>query len=118
MFCRKCGNAVADGVQFCPKCGNNMGNVMPGMVPEQKVDTWLIPSILATLFCCLPFGIVAIIYAVGANTEVSNRNYALANEKAAKAKMWFWLSFIFGLIGTVLYIIFYGLSIAAAAAGD
>ncbi|MDQ3389279.1 MAG: CD225/dispanin family protein, partial [Gemmatimonadota bacterium] len=32
-------------------------------IPDRNVPNYLIPSILATLCCCLPAGIVSIIYA-------------------------------------------------------
>lgn len=98
MFCSKCGNEIASDAAVCPHCGNSAPVV-------EKVDTWLIPAILSTLLCCVPFGIVSIIYAAGANSAVSSGNYELAREKAAKAKTWFFVSLICGIVGGVLYLI-------------
>lgn len=114
MFCSKCGTEIADGVQFCPNCGNQLNTpVAAGNGTVEKINTWLIPAILATVLCCLPFGIVSIVYAVGANTEISNRNFELAKQKAAKAKTWFWVSFACGFLGSLFYII---CAVAGAAA--
>ena len=38
-----------------------------------KPNNFLIPNILATIFCCLPGGIVGIIMAVGALTGVTRK---------------------------------------------
>lgn len=67
--------------------------------------TWLLESILVTLFCCLPFGIVSIINAA----KVESRFYAgdiLASENAAKeAKKWVMISFWIGVVSGVIYLI-------------
>ncbi len=63
-----------------------------------KVDTWLWQSIVATVLCCLPLGIPAIIFASQANTEVSNGNYALAQDKAKQAKTFTLIAVGLGLL--------------------
>ena len=99
MFCRKCGNELPDDVQFCPKCGNPVDPAAaPAAVTVERINTWLIPAIFAAVYCCMPFGIVSVVYADGANTEVSNRNCELAREKADKAKTWFWISVGCGIL--------------------
>lgn len=37
--------------------------------PGKKPFNWLIPAILSTVFCCWPIGIVAIVFAVKANSK-------------------------------------------------
>ena len=104
MLCKTCGKEIADDVTFCPHCGNSTSNPADESAPETvRINTWLVPAILATVCCCMPFGVVSIVYAVGANTEVSNRNFALAQEKADKAKTWFWVSFICGFVINFAY---------------
>ncbi|RMH78760.1 MAG: DUF2510 domain-containing protein [Actinomyces sp.] len=53
-----------------------------------RPDPWLWQSILATLFCCLPFGVVAIVYAAQANSAIAAGNWAEAQRQAAKARQW------------------------------
>lgn len=50
------------------------------------VDPWLWQSILATLFCCLPLGIVGVVNASQASTALSMGDYAGAAYKADLAK--------------------------------
>lgn len=122
MNCSKCGKELAPDSAFCPGCGNP---VNPGQAPAPApaaqtsapvtINTWLIPAILATVFCCLPFGIVSIVFASRANSAAGAGNYQLAQENAAKAKTWFWLAFGFGLAGSVIGIILQVVAAAAAA---
>ena len=114
MFCSKCGQQIADGLTFCPHCGNNLTGAGPAVAG--KVNTWLIPSILATVFCCLPFGIVSIIYAVGANDALAQGNFALAKDKAAAAKKWFFVALICGILSQVLCVIVWVIGVCATAA--
>ncbi|WP_372754009.1 TIR domain-containing protein [Mariniflexile sp.] len=71
---------------------------------QKPPKTWLVESIIVTLFCCLPLGIVGIINA----TKVESRFYAgdlkEANRYSADAKKWTTISFWTGLVIWVLYI--------------
>ncbi len=70
------------------------------------VPTYLPHAILATLFCCLPFGIAAIVYAAKVGTMQAVGNFEEATRASDQARMWCWISFGCGLVGTVLYLIF------------
>ena len=77
-----------------------------GGPPRPQVSNYLVPAILCTVFCCLPFGIPAIIFAAQVNSKLQVGDFAGATESSRKAKMWCWLAFWFGLIPTVLWILF------------
>lgn len=62
-------------------------------------------SILCTLFCCLPFGIVGIVYASHTKARINSGDVAGAWAASNKARLWCWLSFGFGLALTVLWLI-------------
>jgi hypothetical protein len=82
---------------------NNMGtsNANNTRIPK----TWLVESILATLFCCLPFGIVGIINA----SKVESRFYAGQIDEAIRcseeAKKWTMISFWIGIAVGVFYFV-------------
>ncbi len=86
--------------------------------PQIPPKTWLVESILAMLFCCLPFGIVGIVNA----SKVESRFYAGDNEGAQRysndAKKWTMVSFWCGLAGIVLYIILLLIGVAAGFSGS
>lgn len=67
----------------------------------------LVWAILATLFCCLPLGIVSIIYAAKVDGLVAAGNYAAAQEAADKAKSWaLWAAGAFVVL-MLLYVVFF-----------
>jgi len=79
----------------------------------QPPKNWLVESILATIFCCIPLGIVAIIKA----TQVESKFYAgqvdeaiLASKEAAK---WTKITFFVGIAAYVIITIIYAIIGAA-----
>ncbi len=66
------------------------------------LDNYLVPAILCTLFCCLPFGIVAIIQAAQVDGKLAVGDYQGAEAAANQAKTWCWLSFGLGLAAGVI----------------
>lgn len=52
------------------------------------IDTWLWQSILATIFCCQPLGIVAIVFSAQAGSARDAGNYAVAQQRANQARTW------------------------------
>jgi len=68
-----------------------------------KPDNYLVWSILVTLFCCLPFGIAAIVNAAKVDGLWSSGDYYGAQRAAAQAKKWCAWSVGLGLVIIVLY---------------
>jgi hypothetical protein len=75
------------------------GTIQPGVVlqPGVTVPNYLVFAILATVFCCLPTGIPAIIYAAQVNAKLQQGDLAGAQAASGNAKMWCWISFGAGL---------------------
>ncbi len=65
----------------------------------------LVWAILSTLFCCLPLGIVSIVYAAQVNSKWSAGDYQGAQEASNNAKKWAIWSAIAGVIVLILYVI-------------
>jgi hypothetical protein len=61
--------------------------------------TWLVESILVTLFCCLPFGIAGIVFASRVESKHQAGDYVGAEKASREAGQWtkigFWLAIIF-----------------------
>lgn len=72
--------------------------------------TWLAESILATLFCCLPFGIVGIIKALNVSSEYNRGDYEGAERASRSARKWTLISFFIGVGQYLLSVIFFILS--------
>ena len=84
MFCRSCGAQLADKAVQCPKCGT--------AVVVKPIPTHMVDAILATIFCCLPFGIPAIVYASQVNPRIAAGDYEGATRASKKASMWMLIS--------------------------
>ncbi len=107
MFCPNCGAEVSEKAVVCVKCGcalNNQSNLRT--TGEVMPKTWLLESILVTIFCCLPFGIAGIVNAA----NVSSRFYAgdLEGAKFASknAGKWTKVALWCGLAWVLLYLIY------------
>ncbi|MDB4055633.1 CD225/dispanin family protein [Akkermansiaceae bacterium] len=79
----------------------------PTAVPQHAVNVpnYLWQSIVVTLFCCLPFGVVAIVKASKVDSQVKAGDYNGAVASSNSAKTWCWVSFGVGLVVNLLYII-------------
>lgn len=114
MFCSQCGANNADTATVCVQCGRNLQTATsaaplqePGVVlpPGATVQNYLVFAILATVFCCLPAGIPAIIYAAQVNSKLQAGDLAGAQAASNNAKMWCLISLGLGLGIIVLYVI-------------
>lgn len=63
-------------------------------------------AILATIFCCLPFGVVAIVYAAQVDSATARGDHFMASELAGKAKNWTVASVLTGVGVGLLYFCF------------
>jgi hypothetical protein len=63
--------------------------------------TYLIPSILATVLCCLPAGVVAIIFATQVTSKWNAGDYAGAARASKQAKTWLIVAAAVGLVAGV-----------------
>jgi len=77
----------------------------PSGVPRY-VPSYLAQAILCTLFCCLPFGIVAIVFAAQVNGHLAAGNYQAALSASENARTWCWISFWLGIIPIGLWFLF------------
>lgn len=68
-------------------------------------NNWLVPSIFSTLCCCLPFGIVAIVYAAQVNGKHRSGDYEGARKAADNAKLWTLIALGIGLICAVVQVV-------------
>jgi hypothetical protein len=114
MFCTQCGANNADTAAVCVQCGRNLPAATPavplqttGVVlpPGTTVQNYLVFAILATVFCCLPAGIPAIVYAAQVNGKLQAGDLAGAQVASNNAKMWCLISLGLGLGIMALYAI-------------
>lgn len=79
-----------------------------------KPDNYLVWAILVTICCCLPFGIVAIVYAAKVNGLWEGGMYVAAQRASDDAKKWVLIGAISGFVLNAIYWLWYVLVGAAA----
>ena len=137
MYCSKCGTENTNNASFCIECNHELQAVQsPSAAPQPppghmapppqmagqpmmgSVPNYLVQSILVTLFCCLPLGIVAIVFAAQVNSKLAAGDMYGAQEASSKAKMWCWWSFGLGLTIGVIYLAIMMLTVLTGMAGS
>jgi predicted secreted protein len=81
------------------------GAPVPGQPMGAPPPNNLVWAILTTLFCCLPLGIVSIVFAAQVNGKFAAGDVAGAQESSNKARQFAIYSAITGVVVAVLYII-------------
>lgn len=140
-FCTNCGQPIEGDVRFCTYCGTPVPQAEPTPPPYEpqaaygqqnsyeappqqpqptrtqqptgpKPKNYLVLAILSTILCCLPFGIVSIIYAAKVDNYWNAGNYYDAEQASRKAKGWMLAAVITCLVVCLLYVILivYGVS--------
>lgn len=131
-FCTQCGQPVEGDVRFCTNCGapvppapqpepqyqqNYSPQPEPQPVTQQPVgikpSNYLVWAILATIFCCLPFGIVGIVFAAKVNDLWNSGQYQASLEASRKAKTWTLIAIGVGILSAVLYFVLAGKGLIA-----
>ena len=137
MNCTSCGHQNTAGATICEQCGAALPVAPPtppmsespatppqataapaaasGAGARAPIPNQLVWAILVTLFCCLPGGIVAIVYAAQVDGKAAAGDYAGAQQSSDNAKLWCWISLGVGLLAILGWFGLMGLGILADA---
>lgn len=133
MFCPKCGREGNENASFCEMCGEALNSNMPQSPNQQPasqndyqanynadysqkpINNYMVLSILTTILCCIPFGIVAIVYSSKVSKLLGFGDIQGAIEASNKAKMWGIIALICGIVFWAIHLIFVILIAANAA---
>lgn len=134
MNCPNCGTSNLDTASICANCGRPLSAAAPSAsqsytpppppsasytppppprpgaafgapAPGESIPNYLIQSILVTICCCLPLGIVAIVFAAQVNSKLAQGDIVGAREASAKAKMFCWIAFGIGIALSLLWMV-------------
>lgn len=92
-----------------PSIGNSQWDPVegtPGTEKPEQPKTYLTEAILATICCCWPLGIPAIVHAARVEGKYNRGDYEGAEESSRQAKQYMQYSFWSGLIFAVIYLLF------------
>lgn len=102
MFCSKCGAELPGTDGMCLQCQNTAG---VANVPPANIDSHMVMAILVTVLCCLPFGIVSLVYAAKVSSLVAAGKIDEAIIASETAKKWGWIGFYCGLACSLIWTI-------------
>lgn len=139
MTCTNCGTSNLDTASICANCGKPLASTTPhsysppppppsastsytpprppgggsyGAPPATgSIPNYLIQSIFVTICCCLPLGIVAIVFAAQVNSKLAAGDVIGAREASAKAKMFCWIAFGLGLALSLIWMLTGGMAV-------
>ena len=109
-YCMTCGALLEPQARFCMACGAVVDSTGPPPFDPafasgpREVPNYLVQAILVTIFCCLPLGIVAIVFSAQVNGKLASGDYAGAVSSSNTAKILCWISFGMGLVVLLIYI--------------
>ena len=112
VFCRRCGTPSDGFHDLCMECGEVLEEIVETKWAGERPPAYLAYAILTTIFCCVPFGIVALVYAAQVNSYWENGQFEKAEDLSHKAKTWCWVAAICGIVLSGLYTIFMLISMA------
>lgn len=79
-----------------------------------KPSSYLALAIISTVLCCLPTGIVSIIYAAKVNEAYASGDYEKAVQSSKNAKTWALVGIGLAVLIWIVYFAFFGLAMFAS----
>ena len=125
MHCQTCGIPNEDDADTCVSCGADLreqrarAGKQPGLPPYTQppvpaapvgqpvsIPNYLVQSILVTLWCCLPAGIPAIVFAAQVDSKARIGDITGAMQASKNAKTWCWVAFGLGITLAVIQLVY------------
>ncbi|HEX6098552.1 MAG TPA: CD225/dispanin family protein [Thermoanaerobaculia bacterium] len=79
-----------------------------------QVPNYLVQAVLTAFCCCMPLGVVAIIYAAQVNSKLHAGDIPGAQAASKNAKMWCWIALGSGVLVWLAYAAFMAYTIATS----
>ena len=108
-YCQNCGTETGRQDKYCGYCGQSIttgASEVGRGTQDRPPDNYLVWAILTTVFCCLPAGIVSIVYSAQVNGKFYSGDIDGAERASENAKTWAIISAGLGLVtvgGIVLF---------------
>lgn len=94
-------SAAVQGAEQVPTAAEGYPRRQDG---EKMPPTYLVWAVVMTVLCCLPAGIVAIIFACQVSSKFYAGDYAGALLASERAQIWIIVSFVLGVMANTLYL--------------
>lgn len=86
--------------------------------PNNNLVLAIIATVISVMFCCIPHGVVSLIFATQVNKKASAGDMQGALNSARQAKVWAFVSIALAVIGLVIAIILGVLNVVLTAIGQ
>jgi len=83
-------------------------------IKPPRPDSYLALAIISTIICCMPLGIVSIVYATKVNSLYADGHYDEAKRASKNAKTWGLVSVGVAVVGLLIYILIFGVALFGA----
>jgi hypothetical protein len=100
VYCTKCGVELPPDATVCPACAQQVRQ----FAPPEPVPNYLVQSILVTLCCCMPFGIVALVYSAQVSSKLAAGDVAGAQACSRNASKWSIIALVAGILSSAVLV--------------
>lgn len=97
MYCTNCATPRAESATACANCGA----AVERFPVRPAVPNYLVHAIVLSFCCCLPLGVVAIIYAAQVNSKLASGDITAAIAASRRARTWCWVAFAGGILSSI-----------------
>ena len=108
MYCKQCGTELHKGTKYCPTCGTPQESETRQEIRNyecSRPSNHLALAIIVTLMCCIPLGIVSIVYSGKVDTALSKGDISEAESMSRKARNWAIAGIIISIASAIMYFI-------------
>ncbi len=108
MYCKQCGTELPEDTKYCPSCGTPQESQTRQEIRNyecSRPSNHLALAIIVTLMCCIPLGIVSIVYSGKVDTALSRGDTSEAELMSRKARNWAIAGIVTSFLSVFLYFI-------------
>ena len=113
MNCPRCGKENLGNANYCEVCGEKLDDNVTqvqnnsSLQAKPQIKDYMVFSILTTIFCCIPFGIIAIVYSSKVSKLIAAGDFEGASNASRNSKIWNIAALVSGIVLGIICILLY-----------
>ena len=113
MNCPRCGKENLGNANYCEVCGEKLDDNVTqvqnnsSLQAKPQIKDYMVFSILTTIFCCIPFGIIAIVYSSKVSKLIAVGDFEGASNASRNSKIWNIAALVSGIVLGIICILLY-----------
>lgn len=111
MNCPRCGKENLGNANYCEVCGEKLDDNVTqaqnnsSLQAKPQIKDYMVFSILTTIFCCIPFGIIAIVYSSKVSKLIAAGDFEGASNASRNSKIWNIAALVSGIVLGIICIL-------------